>query len=108
MYTSCSESSSADSGLVVIPRERRQKSCTDDKQDGATRPSEPNLGHIITSDGHSKSAVRATNKALGGQTKHKISKDLCVSYNVKIMTSEVMHTSDGPTNPRTRRVLKKT
>ena len=49
------------------------------------------------------------NSTLGGQTKHKISKVyfvLCVSYNVKFTTSEVMETSDGPTNPRTRRVLK--
>ena len=29
-----------------------------------------------------------------------------MSYNVKFTTSEVMQTSDGPTNPRTRRVLK--
>ena len=46
---------------------------------------------------------------LGGQTKHKTSKVysvLCVSYNVKFTTSEVMQTSDGPTNPRTRRVIK--
>ena len=49
------------------------------------------------------------NSTLGGQTKPKISKVysvLCVSYNVKFTTSEVMQTSDGPTNPRTRRVLK--
>ena len=49
------------------------------------------------------------NSTLGEQTKHKISKVysvLCVSYNVKFTTSEVMQTSDGPTNPRTWRVLK--
>ena len=76
----------------------------------------PNLGHIINSDGHSKKAIHATNKAitsigntLRGQTKHKISKvksALCASYNVKFTTSELMQTSDGPINPRTRRVLK--
>ena len=41
----------------------------------------PNLGHIITSDGHSKKAIRATKKkitpvdsTLGEQTNYKISK----------------------------------
>ena len=29
-----------------------------------------------------------------------------MSYNVKFTTSEVIQTSDGPTNPRTQRVLK--
>ena len=83
-----------------------------------TRVSEKNLRHIITSDGHSKKPIRATNKTiipvdstLGGQTKYKISKVqsvLCVSYNAKFTTSGVMQTSDGPTIPRTRRVLKRT
>ena len=41
-----------------------QCSAVQTKYRACARERRPNLGHIITSDGHSKKAMRATNKAM--------------------------------------------